>query len=435
MDTFTLAKERASDNRPINVGIIGAGKFASMFLNQVPHMAGLEVRAIADLSVERAKSACRVAGWTDERISATEFLEDGSTLAVHDALDVVIEATGDPEAGLTHADTAISHGKHVVMVNVEADVLAGAALAKRAKAAGVVYTMAYGDQPALVAELIDWARACGFSVVAAGKGTKYLPHYHSVTPDDVWTHYGLSPDAAAKAGMNPQMFNSFLDGTKSAIEMCAIANACGLEVPDDGLAFPPCGVDDLAHILRPQAVGGVLEKSGVAEVVSSLERDGRPVYRDLRWGVYVVFEAPNDYAQACFAQYGVKTDESGRYAALYRPYHMIGLELGISVYQAALKGTATGVTRAFSADTVAVAKRDLSAGDLLDGEGGYTVWGKAIPAARSLASAALPIGLSKGVTLQKPVRKGQIVSKADIRPGAESRALKIRQEAETLLGQ
>src|SRR5437870_3412507 len=175
--------------------------------------------------------------------------------------------------------------------------------------------------------MVDWARATGFRVVAAGKGTKYLPAYHDVTPDGVWQHYGLTAGEAQSAGMNPQMFNSFLDGTKSAIEMAAIANACGLDVPTDGLLFPPCGVDDLPHVMRPRGKGGVLEKSGVVEVVSSLERDGRPVFRDLRWGVYVVLEAPNDYAADCFKQYGLKTDASGRYAAMYKPYHLIGLEL------------------------------------------------------------------------------------------------------------
>ena len=261
---------------------------------------------------------------------------------------------------------------------------AGPLLAEEARKAGVVYSLAYGDQPALTAEMVDWARATGFRVVAAGKGTKYLPAYHDVTPDGVWQHYGLTAGEAQSAGMNPQMFNSFLDGTKSAIEMAAIANACGLDVPADGLLFPPCGVDDLPHVMRPRDDGGVLEQSGVVEVVSSLERDGRPVFRDLRWGVYVVLEAPNDYAADCFRQYGLKTDASGRYAAMYKPYHLIGLELNISVLSAALRGEPTGQPHGFRGDVAAVAKRDLRAGEMLDGEGGYTVWGKLVPAAASL---------------------------------------------------
>src|SRR5690606_1841761 len=245
---------------------------------------------------------------------------------------------------------------------------------------GLVYSLAYGDQPALIAEMVDWARACGFPVVAAGKGTKYLPSYHELTPADVWDHYGITAEEAAAGGMNAQMFNSFMDGTKSAIEMAAVANACDLAPAADGLAFPPVGCDHLAEVLKPRAAGGVLERNGQVEVISSLERDGSPVARDLRWGVYVVFEASTDYAKRCFKEYGLATDASGRYAAAYRPYHLIGLELGTSVAHAALHGQPTGAARAWRGDVVATAKRDLKAGERLDGEGGYTVWGKLRPA-------------------------------------------------------
>jgi predicted homoserine dehydrogenase-like protein len=265
--------------------------------------------------------------------------------------------------------------------------------------------------------------------VAAGKGTKYLPAYHAVTPDGVWAHYGLTLDEARRGGMNPQMFNSFLDGTKSAIEMAAIANACGLTVPRDGLGFPPCGVDDLPHVLRGTAVGGVLERDGMVEVVSSLERDGRPVFRDLRWGVYVVLKAPNDYARVCFKEYGLKTDPSGWYAAMYKPYHLIGLELGVSVLSAALRGEPTGQPTGFRGDVVAVAKRALRSGEMLDGEGGYTVWGKLVPAERSLAEGALPIGLAHKIPLLRDIAAGEIVRGSDVAiPDTE--AVRVRREME-----
>ena len=419
----------AARETPVRVGLIGAGKFGSMFLAQVPHIANLEVAAIADLDPDRARAAVRNVGWDEARVAATRFVDNGAALIGMDGVEVVVEATGSPAAGIAHARAAIAAGRHIVMVNVEADVLAGPLLAAEARAAGVVYSMAYGDQPALVAELVDWARASGFRVVAAGKGTKYLPAYHEVTPDDVWSHYGLTPEAARAAGMNPQMFNSFLDGTKSAIEMAAIANACGLDVPSAGLAFPPCGVDDLPHVLRPRAAGGALEKAGIAEVVSCLERDGRPVFRDLRWGVYVVFEAPTDYAAACFAQYGLKTDASGRYAAMYKPYHLIGLELSISVLSAALRGEPTGQARAFRADVVAVAKRDLRQGEMLDGEGGYTVWGRAMPAADSLRAGALPIGLAHRVALRRGVARGAVLTWDDV-DAMDGPAVQARREME-----
>ncbi|MCB1492885.1 MAG: Gfo/Idh/MocA family oxidoreductase [Rhodobiaceae bacterium] len=419
----------ATDSTPVRVGLIGAGKFGAMFLSQAPTTPGLEVRAIADLDPDKARNTCRAVGWDAARVAATDFLDRGIELAVRDDIDVIIEATGHPSAGIAHALAAIDAGRHIVMVNVEADVLAGAALAERARKAGVVYSMAYGDQPALTVEMIDWARACGFRVVAAGKGTKYMPAYHGVTPDTVWDHYGLTPEDAAAAGMNSKMFNSFLDGTKSAIEMAAIANASGLAVPEDGLAFPPCGVDDLAHVLRPAEVGGILPQAGMVEVVSSVERDGRPVFRDLRWGVYVVLEAPNAYSAACFKQYGLITDATGRYAATYKPFHLIGMELNMSVFSAARHGRPTGTTRTFAGDAVATAKRDLKAGEMLDGEGGYTVYGKLVPAARSAADAMLPIGFAHDVRLVRDVPAGVIVTEADIAPLADTTALAMRRRS------
>jgi predicted homoserine dehydrogenase-like protein len=429
MNLHQLLKERAAAGWPVRVALIGAGKFGSMFLSQIPTTPGLEIAVIADLDIDRARDACRQVGWDDGWIERTEFVTSGAEACGHPEVEVVVEATGSPAAGIAHARAAIGTGKHIVMVNVEADVLAGSLLAEEARAKGVVYSMAYGDQPALTSELVDWARACGFQVVAAGKGTKYLPLFHTVTPDNVWSHYGLTAEEARRGGMNAQMFNSFLDGTKSAIEMAAIANACDLGVPSDGLLFPPCGVDDLPHILRPRSAGGVLEREGMVEVVSSLERDGRPVFRDLRWGVYVVLKAPNDYAKACFKQYGLKTDDSGVYAAMYKPYHLIGLELGISVLSAALRYEPTGQTRSFLGDVASVAKRPLKAGEMLDGEGGYTVWGKLVPADESLKLGILPIGLAHKVKLLRDVPAGQAVTWADIEV-PDSEAVRVRQAME-----
>jgi predicted homoserine dehydrogenase-like protein len=430
MNLHHLLKTRAAAGKPVRVALIGAGKFGSMFLSQVPHTPGLEVPVIVDLDRDRAREACRTVGWDDARIGATTFTDDGARAIAGGAFDVVVEATGNPAVGIRHARAAITAGKHVVMVNVEADVLAGPLLAEEARKAGVVYSLAYGDQPALTAEMVDWARATGFRVVAAGKGTKYLPAYHDVTPEGVWQHYGLTAGEAQSAGMNPQMFNSFLDGTKSAIEMAAIANACTLDVPSEGLLFPPCGVDDLPHVMRPRDKGGVLEKSGIVEVVSSLERDGRPVFRDLRWGVYVVLEAPNDYAADCFKQYGLKTDSSGRYAAMYKPYHLIGLELNISILSAALRGEPTGQPHGFRGDAVAVAKRALRSGEMLDGEGGYTVWGKLMPAAASLAAGALPIGLAHKVKLKSDIAHGSVVRWSDVEFDANNDTVKTRRAME-----
>ena len=422
----------ARANRPVQVGLIGAGKFGSMFLSQVPTTVGLEVAAIADLDVERAKNTCRKVGWSEEQLAKTKFFENTQTMLDSSRIDVVVEATGNPAVGISHAKMAIERKLHIVMVNVEADVLAGAILAKEARDAGVVYSMAYGDQPALTIELVEWARASGFHVVAAGKGTKYLPNYHYSTPDTVWDHYGLTPEQAADAGMNSQMFNSFLDGTKSALEMAAISNATGLKSPENGLAFPAAGMDDLAHVLRPRSVGGQLDETGMVEVVTSIERDQRPVYRDLRWGVYVVIEAPNDYASACFKQYGMNTDETGRFSAMYKPFHLIGLELNISILSAALLNKPTGSTMDFNADVVATAKRDLKAGEILDGEGGFTVYGRLCPAKKSLDLGGLPIGLAHHVKLISNVPKDHPIKWADVEIDLTSEAVSTRKAMEAM---
>jgi len=441
MSLYAKLSERAEAGRPVRVGLIGAGKFGSMFAAQALHMRGVHLMAVADLDVDRARAALARTGWAADRLSSPNaadalagggiwITDDALAMVAADGLDVIIEATGAPAAGLAHARAAIAAGRHVVMVNVEADVLAGPLLAAEARAAGVIYSMAYGDQPALIAELVDWARTVGLPVVCAGKGTKYLPEYHASTPDTVWDYYGFTAEQIAAGGFNPTMFNSFLDGTKSAIEMAAVANACDLVPPTEGLAFPPCGVDDLPHLLRPRSAGGCLERSGTVEVVSSLERDGRPVYRDLRWGVYVVVESPGDYTARCFGEYGLKTDSSGRYTAMYKPYHLIGLELGLSVASAALRGEPTGTTRAFNGDVAATAKRDLAAGEMLDGEGGFTVFGRLMPASASLQVGALPLGLAHGVRLKRAIPAGEAVRWHDVEIDETSDAVRLRRRME-----
>jgi predicted homoserine dehydrogenase-like protein len=434
----------AEAGRPVRVGVIGAGKFGSMFLSQAPRTPGLHVLGIADLDVGRARQAAARVGWSPERIETKSFADalrsgktfltdDAEALIAADGIDVVVEATGNPAAGIKHALACCEHKRHIVMVNVEADALAGPLLARRAAAAGILYSFAYGDQPALIAELVDWARTAGFEVVCAGKGTKYLPVYHASTPQTVWGHYGFSEAQLASGDFDAQMFNSFLDGTKSAIEMAAVANATNLDVADDGLAFPPCGVDDLASLLRPHSDGGLLPKSGMVEVVSSLQRDGSPVPRDLRWGVYVTFRAPSDYVRRCFGEYGLKTDASGWYSAMYKPYHLIGLELGVSVASVMLRGEPTGTTRGFRGDVVCVAKRDLAAGEILDGEGGYAVWGKLMPARASLALGGLPIGIAHGARLTSAVKAGEIVRWSDCVTDATAPAIRLRREMEAML--
>lgn len=441
MNLHTLLAQRAASGKPVRVGLIGAGKFGSMVLAQAQRIEGMHVVGVADLNVGRARASLARVGWPEERYEATSLadafktgktcvLDDAKALASFDGVECIIEATGHPIAGVRHALAAIEAGKHVVMVNVEADVLCGPLLAEKARQKGVVYSMAYGDQPAIICELVDWARSCGFELTSAGKGMNFEPRYRYSTPDTVWGFFGWSEEEVAKGDFNPKMYNSFTDGTKAAIEMAAVANGTGLDCPDEGLAFPPTGLQDLARVFRPVADGGRLPRAGLVDIAASQEPDGREVFNNIRYGVFVTFKATSEYTKACFKQYGLLTDPSGWYGSMWRPFHMIGLETSISVLSAVLRHEPTGCSKEFRGDAVATAKRDLKPGELLDGEGGYAVWANAIPASKSLALGGLPIGLAHHVKLKRPVAKDQIVSVDDVELEADLDVVALRREME-----
>jgi predicted homoserine dehydrogenase-like protein len=416
-----------------------------MYIAQVPKTPGVQLAGIADIAPDHAKQNLHRVGWKPEQYGATSLdqaLKAGQThlsddwqkLVAHPAIDIVIEATGNPLAAVEHALTAFKNKKHVVMVTVEADAFCGPLLARKAAEAGVVYSLAYGDQPALICDLVDWARAAGFPVVAAGRGHKWLPHFAASTPETVWGHYGLTPEEAKIGGLNPKMFNSFLDGSKPAIETTAVCNATGLTPAPEGLQYPPGSVDEIPALMRPRSEGGVLHHKGQVEVISSLRKDGTAIPYDIRFGVWVVFEGETEYIQRCFHEYGVKTDPSGRYACLYKRWHLIGLEVGISVASVGLRGEATGCATGWRADAVAVAKKPLKAGELLDGEGGYTVVGRLMPAADSLGQGCLPLGLAHGWKLTKDIPAGKPVKWSDVAFDANSAAVRVRREMEQAMG-
>ncbi|MDP9891776.1 putative homoserine dehydrogenase-like protein [Variovorax boronicumulans] len=443
MSLYTRLQQRAAEGRPIRIGLIGAGKFGSMYLAQIPRTPGVQLVAIADLSPDAARVNLERVGWNPARAAAAsvqEAIKTGNTWITDDwqavtrepSIDIVVECTGHPIAAVDHCLDAFAHGKHVVNVTVEADAFCGPLLAHKAQQAGVIYSLAFGDQPALICDLVDWARTCGFPVVAAGRGHKWLPHFTESTPETVWGNYGLTPEQALRGGLNPKMFNSFLDGSKPSIESSAVANATGLGVPSDGLLYPPASVEDIPFVTRPKSEGGVLERKGMVEVISSLEADGRKIPYDIRMGVWVTVEAETDYIKNCFEEYNAHTDPSGRYFTLYKRWHLIGLEVGMSVASVALRGEATGVATCWNADVVATAKRDLAAGEMLDGEGGYTVWGKLLPAERSLRLGGLPLGLAHNVKLVRPVKKGQSLSWADVAIDTSTAAYKLRSEMESM---
>ena len=441
MSLYSKLQQRHAEGRPVRIGLIGAGKFGSMYLAQIPRTPGVHLVGVADLSPEAACRNLARVGWDPQRVQAasldaavkggtTHVGDDWQALVSHPAIDVIVECTGHPIAAVDHCLGAFAHGKHVVNVTVEADAFCGPLLARKAAQAGVVYSMAFGDQPALICDLVDWARTCGFPVVAAGRGHKWLPHFCESTPDTVWGHYGLTPEQADRGGLNPKMFNSFLDGSKPSIECTAVSNATGLSVPSTGLLYPPASVEDIPFVTRPKSEGGVLEHKGMVEVISSLETDGRVIPYDIRMGVWVTVEAETDYIKHCFEEYNAHTDPSGRYFTLYKRWHLIGLEVGVSVASVALRGEPTGVPTAWNADVVATAKRDLKPGDMLDGEGGFTVWGKLQPAKSSMAMGGLPLGLAHNVRVLRPVSKGQCLCWADVAVDTGTQAWRVRKEME-----
>jgi predicted homoserine dehydrogenase-like protein len=441
MNLYAKLRERAANGSPVSVGVIGAGKFAAMYLAQVPRTPGIHVAGIADLAPAGARANLERVGWPVQRYAAasldaafasgaTHVGDDWEALVSHPRIDIIVEATGNPIAAVDHGLAAFRHGKHVVMVTVEADAFCGPLLAVRARQAGVIYSLAYGDQPALICDLVDWARAAGFSVVAAGRGHKWLPHFAQSTPETVWGYYGLTPEQAVAGRLNPKMFNSFLDGSKPAIESTAVCNATGLTPAPGGLAYPPASIDQIPAIMRPRTEGGQLHHKGQVEVVSSLEVDGQPIPYDIRFGVWVVFEAETEYIRRCFTEYGVRTDPSGRYACLYKRWHLIGLEAGISVASVAVRGEATGCPTGWRADAVAIAKRDLNAGEILDGEGGYTVVGNLMPSAESVRLGALPLGLAHGWKLLNPVPAAHPVRWSDVAIDGSNSAVRTRREME-----
>ena len=416
-----------SRKKNIKVTFIGCGKFVSMFLAQYNHLQKIVIDSIVDINIDNAKKNCLNSGLTTETIEKINFVNSLDEVLERD-VEIFIEATGNPIVGTLHAIKILKKRKHVVLVNVEADVICGKYLADLANENNVICSMSYGDQPSLILELIEWARLNGFSVVAAGKGTKYHPDFEYSTPDTVWDYYGLDKERAeVESGMNPKMFNSFLCGDKSAIEMCAVSNGANLKCPINGLTFPPVGVYDIAKKLIPKVEGGLLDFEGQVEVISSIDLSKKDIPNDLRWGVYIVIKAQNQYVKNCFKDYGMVTDSSGSYSAIWSPYHYIGLELAQSIYAIALDQKATGYTTNYNADVAAFAKKDLNIGDKLDGEGGFCVRGKLVTSKKSKEENILPLGLTDGAIIKRYIKKDASIRLSDVTLKLPDEIIKARQ--------
>ena len=410
----------------INIAFIGCGKFISMFLSQYNQLKKIKIDTIIDLDIERAKSNCIKSGLKKETVEKINFVNSLDSI-LNRNIEIFIEATGNPIAGTLHAYKIIQVKKNIIMVNVEADVLCGKYLSDLAKENNVIYSMAYGDQPSLIIEQIEWARLNGFFVTCAGKGTKYHPSFEYSTPESVWNNYGMTAEQAKKAGMNPKMFNSFVTGDKSSIEMAAVANASGLKCPVNGLTYPPIGVYDIANKLIPKDKGGHIDHEGQVEVISSIDRKKIKIENDLRWGVYIVIKAQNNYVKNCFKEYGMVTDNSGEYSAIWRPYHYVGLELAQSIYSIALDKKPTGYTKFFNADVVSVAKKDLASGEILDGEGGFASRGRLVASKDSIEGKFLPLGLSDSAKTKKSIKKDEFIKIDDVEINWKQEVLKARE--------
>jgi len=412
MYLHTKLKER---KQPIKVCFIGCGKFISMFLSQYNQLKKIKIDTIVDLKIDQAKKNCLKSGVPENIVKEINFV-NSLEQALDREIEIFIEATGNPIVGTVHATKILNNKKHLILVNVEADVTCGKYLADLAKQNNVICSMAYGDQPSLILEQIEWARLNGFHVTCAGKGTKYHPTFEYSTPDTVWEHYGLTKERAEnESGMNPKMFNSFLCGDKSAIEMCAVSNASNLKCPPNGLTFPSVGVYDIAKKLIPKADGGLIDFDGQVEVISSIDQNKKDIANDLRWGVYIVIKAQNQYVKNCFKDYGMVTDVSGSYSAIWRPYHYIGLELAQSIYSIALDNKATGHTINYNAEVASYAKKDLKVGEKLDGEGGFCARGRLITAKTSKDKKVLPLGLTDNAVMTKDIKKDQLITLADVK--------------------
>ena len=414
-------------NKDIKVAFIGCGKFISMFLAQYNQLKKIKIDSIIDLNLDQAKKNCLNSGLTNETINNINFSNSLDSILDRD-IDIFIEATGNPIVGTVHATKIIKSKKNIILVNVEADVTCGKYLSDLAKKNNVICSMAYGDQPSLILEQIEWARLNGFLIVCAGKGTKYHPDFEYSTPETVWGYYGLTKERAEEeSGMNPKMFNSFLCGDKSAIEMCAVSNAADLKCPENGLTFPPIGVYDIAKKLIPKKDGGLIDFEGQVEVISSIDINKKDIANDLRWGVYVVIKGQNQYVKNCFKDYGMVTDETGSFSAIWRPYHYIGLELAQSIYSIALDKKATGFTKKYNAEVASIAKKDLKIGDKLDGEGGFCARGKLITSVKSKKEKLLPLGLTDNAIVKKNILKDEIIKLDDVELNLPTEVIEARQ--------
>jgi predicted homoserine dehydrogenase-like protein len=430
------------NNDQVRIGIIGAGVFGTMMIIQLARMQGLNPSIVADVKLDHATQAFERAQTHQREITKVQTVDQANTamdqnkmvvtkdaqVLVQSDIDIVVEATGNAEVGAQYAYDALMNKKHIVLVNVETDALTGPILQRLADNSDLLYSLAYGDQPALINELCDWATTLGLEIIAAGKGTRYKPTFRRNTPEDALQIYGFDQATIQKMHPNSKMYNSFIDGTKSAVEMVSVSNMTGLKPDIRGMHFPTARIQEIPNKLCLQKDGGILHRERVVEVVSSLTKEGHEVHPNLRHGIYLVFRSMNEHIQQLAGMY---CDQKGTdNAFLYRPYHFTGIEAPISVAKIAFENTCTGFPRGWYSDVITVAKRDLAAGEVLDGGGGYTVYGLAEDACVSKKEHFLPIGLANGVRVKNRILADEILTYDDVELNEASFGLQLRRMQE-----
>ncbi|HSR26567.1 MAG TPA: hypothetical protein VLW53_23645 [Candidatus Eisenbacteria bacterium] len=442
-----LAELRARAAQPAPVGVAGVGRMGRGIVDQIATMVGLRVRAAADRDGDRALRAFTENGWsrdqvcvTDDPGTAVDAVRDGRAVATQDPLllpqlplEAVVEATGDPTAGARLADAAIEQGRHTVMLNVEADVVVGPLLAERARRRGVVYTLAAGDQPGAVFEMVEWARTLGFEVVCAGRGTVLFPGDHHATPETY-------ADIAERNRMNPKMYNEFRDGTKSQLEMVAVSNVLRMPPARRGMHEPHCAWQDLGRVFALQRDGGLLERPGVVDMANAVDPEGRYVHRDKVFpGVFVVVTSPHPGVRSAMGSlfepgFGGTPQQWGPNWGLFRPYHLACVEVPMSIARAVVQGRPTGDLEGGPvAELIAVAKRDLGPGDELDGGGGYTVYGLSERAEIARAERLLPFGFAyEGTRVRRPVPMDRALTWDDVEVDTSGPLYAMRQEQDRI---
>lgn len=420
---------RALTGKPIRIGLIGSGMMGTDIVTQVLQMQGIVVAAIADINVPAAVAALGAAGHAGDahRLVNTQSgfdqcVEAGKIAITQSSefvcksglIDVVVDATGKPAVGAEIGLTAMQHGKHLVMMNVEADVTIGAYLKHEADKLGVVYSLGAGDEPSSTIELIQFVTALGYPVIAAGKG-KNNPLNIDATPDD------YAAEAHSK-GLNPRMLVEFVDGSKTAVEMSAIANATGL-IPDvPGMHGPAASLEDLHTVLCPIADGGILTRKGVVDYT---------IGKGVAPGVFVVAEMahPRLRERMDYLKLG-----KGPYYTFYRPYHLCSLEVPLTCARAVLYGRADMAPIPVpTAEVTAVAKRELKPGDSLDAIGEYTYRAWAMATAEAFAQKAVPCGLLEKGTVTQPIKKGELLTYANTAVDTTSKIVEFRKRQDALV--